>query len=93
MRLLTGGDNVHTWSESIWDTILDGVRIVVSTYQVLLDALSHGFIGMDRLSLIVFDEGTSDCQHNALANQYSTQLRAQTPRKQNHDRLLSPEPK
>ncbi|PNY19942.1 Dicer-like protein 2 [Tolypocladium capitatum] len=56
MRLLTGNDNVHTWSARIWETILDGVRIVVSTYQVLLDALGHAFVSMDRLALIVFDE-------------------------------------
>lgn len=57
MRLLTGNDNVHMWSARIWETILDGVRIVVSTYQVLLDALCHAFVSMDRLALIVFDEG------------------------------------
>jgi ERCC4-related helicase len=33
------------------------VKIVVSTYQVLLDALCHGFMLMDSLALIVFDEG------------------------------------
>ncbi|KND92581.1 Dicer-like protein 2 [Tolypocladium ophioglossoides CBS 100239] len=56
MRLLTGNDNVHMWSARIWERILDGVRIVVSTYQVLLDALCHAFVMMDRLALIVFDE-------------------------------------
>lgn len=57
MKLLTGKDNVDTWSASIWDIILRDVRIVVSTYQVLLDALCHSFVKMDRISLIVFDEG------------------------------------
>lgn len=33
------------------------MRIVVSTYQILLDALTHGFVGMGKLALIVFDEG------------------------------------
>ncbi|KIE01203.1 Dicer-like protein 2, partial [Metarhizium majus ARSEF 297] len=56
MKLLTGNDQVDTWSADTWDTILDGVRVVVSTYQVLLDALCHAFISIDRLSLIIFDE-------------------------------------
>lgn len=58
MRLLTGNDNVHTWSADIWDAILQDTRVVVSTYQVLLDALCHAFITIHQLSLIVFDEGT-----------------------------------
>lgn len=57
MKLLTGNDHVDTWSADIWETILDDVRVVVSTYQVLLDALCHAFISIDRLALIVFDEG------------------------------------
>ncbi|KAG5941832.1 hypothetical protein E4U53_007342, partial [Claviceps sorghi] len=56
MKLLTGQENVETWSAATWKPLLRGVRIVVSTYQVLHDALCHGFVKMDRLSLIVFDE-------------------------------------
>ncbi|KAG5946219.1 hypothetical protein E4U59_004274 [Claviceps monticola] len=56
MKLLTGQENVETWSANIWDIILRDVRIVVSTYQVLLDALCHSFVKMERLALIVFDE-------------------------------------
>lgn len=57
-QLLTGADNVDRWSEqSIWDSVLEGVRIVVSTHAVLADALSHGFVAMRRLALIIFDEG------------------------------------
>lgn len=34
-RLLLGSDNVQHWSEQwVWDGILDGISIVVSTYQV-----------------------------------------------------------
>ncbi|OAA44259.1 Dicer-like protein 2 [Metarhizium rileyi] len=56
MKLLTGNHQVDTWSAGIWDTILDGVQIVVSTHQILLDALCHAFITIDRISLIIFDE-------------------------------------
>ncbi|KAF3071126.1 Dicer-like protein 2 [Daldinia childiae] len=57
IKTLVGADGVETWSNvRIWDDYLKNVRIVVSTYQVLLDAVNHAFVRMDRLSLIVFDE-------------------------------------
>jgi ERCC4-related helicase len=57
-RLITGADNLELWnSQSVWDTVLLNVRIVVSTPQVLLDALGHGFIRLNRIALLVFDEG------------------------------------
>ncbi|KAF7563100.1 hypothetical protein G7046_g1039 [Stylonectria norvegica] len=56
MKLLTGNDNLHTWSAPTWTKILKGTRLVVSTFQVLLDALSHGFINIESLGLLVIDE-------------------------------------
>jgi ERCC4-related helicase len=57
-RLLLGSDNVDHWStQHIWDKILLNIRIVVSTPQVLLDAMCHGFVKLSGLSLLVFDEG------------------------------------
>jgi ERCC4-related helicase len=57
-RLLIGSDNVERWSEQrIWDRVLENVRIVVSTHGVLADALNHGFVGMEMMALLVFDEG------------------------------------
>lgn len=58
LRLLTGADNVDRWTEkSIWDAVLHGIRVVVSTHAVLADALTHGFVKIGQLSLLVFDEG------------------------------------
>lgn len=56
IRLVTGADNVHTWKAPTWKSLLDGTQAIVSTYQVLLDALDHAFIKLSRLSLIIFDE-------------------------------------
>ncbi|KAK1481398.1 RNase3 domain-containing protein [Colletotrichum cuscutae] len=57
IKFLSGDDNVDSWSDQqTWDAVLLNVRVVVSTYQILLDALSHAFVPMSRLSLIVFDE-------------------------------------
>ncbi|CAM1509468.1 Fc.00g032070.m01.CDS01 [Cosmosporella sp. VM-42] len=57
MKLLTGNEKVDTWSNSTWTTILEDARVIVSTYQVLLDALCHAFVKMESLALLVIDEG------------------------------------
>ena len=57
-RILTGLDKVELWTEqAIWDAVLDGIQIVVSTHAVLADAMTHGFVRISRLSLVIFDEG------------------------------------
>jgi ERCC4-related helicase len=59
-KFLCGADDIDNWSEqSVWDGVLLNVRIVVSTYQVLFDALQHGFVRLDNLALVVFDEGST----------------------------------
>jgi ERCC4-related helicase len=56
--VLSGQDGVDHWTEqSVWDSVLHNVRIVLSTHQVLYDALAHGFVKMDDLALLIFDEG------------------------------------
>jgi len=57
-RIITGSDNVEAWSNTIvWGRILQNVRLVVSTYQILFDAATHGFVPLSSLSLVVIDEG------------------------------------
>ncbi|KAK2756784.1 Dicer-like protein 2 [Arachnomyces sp. PD_36] len=63
-KILSGADNVERWTtQSIWDAILLNIRIVVSTPQVLLDALSNGFLRLTRIALLVFDEA-----HNCISS-------------------------
>jgi ERCC4-related helicase len=58
VKLLQGNDGVEKWKDKkIWDCVLKNVQIVVSTPQVLLEALTHGFVRLATLSLLVFDEG------------------------------------
>ncbi|QSZ33077.1 hypothetical protein DSL72_002662 [Monilinia vaccinii-corymbosi] len=65
IKLLVGADGVDRWAEQrLWDAILKDVKVVVSSYQILLDVLTHGFVRMERLSLIVFDEA-HNCQNKA----------------------------
>ena len=57
-RSITGSDNVELWStQETWDRVLGSRRIIASTPAILSDALSHGFVTMSRLGLLVFDEG------------------------------------
>ena len=57
IKFLSGADGVERWTEqSLWDAVLNNVKIVVSTYQTLLDALTHAFVRLSLLSLVVFDE-------------------------------------
>lgn len=56
-RLLTSEDGVDRWTDqTVWDGVLRDMKIVVSTYGVLYDALCHGFVTMRKLSLCIFDE-------------------------------------
>jgi hypothetical protein len=58
MRMLTGDDGVDCWSnQEIWDAALRGFKVVFSTHAVLADALTHGFVKLQSLALLVFDEG------------------------------------
>ncbi|KAL9596168.1 MAG: hypothetical protein Q9219_005988 [cf. Caloplaca sp. 3 TL-2023] len=69
-RLLLGADGVDHWSEQwIWDEILRGIKIVISTHQILLDALIHGFVRMAQLSLMIFDEA-----HHCIADHPASRI-------------------
>lgn len=56
-KLICGSDNVDHWSTpTIWNAVLRNIRIVVSTSRILLDALVHAFVQIDKIALLVFDE-------------------------------------
>ncbi|KAJ6076167.1 hypothetical protein N7499_008148 [Penicillium canescens] len=56
-KVLTGLDNVELWTEqSIWNEVLQDVRVAVATHAILSDALTHGFVKMSQIALLVFDE-------------------------------------
>lgn len=68
VKALTGNDKVDTWkSQKVWTDALLNVNVVVCTYQVLLDALIHGFVSLAGVSLLVFDEA-HHCNGKAAAN-------------------------
>jgi len=61
---LSSDDDVDRWTDQVtWDAVLKNIRIVISPHAVLLDALSHGFVTMQRLAICVFDEGMKAIRH------------------------------
>lgn len=46
----------ENWKASTWKDLLASTQIMISTYQVLLDALRHSFVSIRDISLLVFDE-------------------------------------
>lgn len=95
-RLLIGSDNVYRWSEQrIWDAALKDVQIVVSTYAVLADTLSRGFMRMKKLALLVFDEGRLTMRYGHaffltfFSHMESSLLYTGISSKQNYTRVLS----
>ena len=62
-RLITSLDNADFWhTKNVWDAALHRRNGVVSTPQILLDALSHNFVSLESISLLIFDEA-----HHCLA--------------------------
>ncbi|KIY73904.1 P-loop containing nucleoside triphosphate hydrolase protein [Cylindrobasidium torrendii FP15055 ss-10] len=56
--MISGALEPDQWKDArLWQSVLQTHRVVVSTPQVLLDAMRHSYVGMGRdISLIVFDE-------------------------------------
>ncbi|KAG8214301.1 hypothetical protein J3R82DRAFT_7412 [Butyriboletus roseoflavus] len=56
--IIHGGLEPKQWNDpNLWKDVLGKNRVIVSTPQVLLDALSHGYIDLGReIGLLIFDE-------------------------------------
>ena len=63
--MVSGANEPNQWKDAaLWDRVLRTHRIMISTPQVFLDALRHGYISLGRdISLLVFDEA-----HHAVDN-------------------------
>ncbi|KAF8963391.1 hypothetical protein BDZ97DRAFT_1919826 [Flammula alnicola] len=63
--IVSGANEPNQWKNAaLWERVLRTHRIMVSTPQVFLDALRHGYISLGKdISLLVFDEA-----HHAVDN-------------------------
>jgi endoribonuclease Dicer len=69
--LISGADEPNQWKDAnLWRTVLSTHRIMVTTPQVLLDALRHAYVDLGRdISLLIFDEA-----HHAVDNNPYNQI-------------------
>ena len=73
VRLLCGEQNVDFWKVPEWNNVLEDNQILVSTAQVILDAIKRSFIRTDQINVIVFDEchhGRKDHAYHELMKQF-----------------------
>ncbi|TFK66832.1 P-loop containing nucleoside triphosphate hydrolase protein [Pluteus cervinus] len=63
--IISGESDPNQWKDqTLWEKVLGTHRVMVSTPQVLLDALRHGYVVLGRdVSLLIFDEA-----HHAVSN-------------------------
>ncbi|CRK99124.1 CLUMA_CG012128, isoform A [Clunio marinus] len=66
VALLTGEQNVDYWDHLQWKKTLDENEILVSTAQVILDAIKQSFIKKEQINVIIFDE----CHHGRKDHPY-----------------------
>ncbi|KAF2861052.1 dsRNA-specific nuclease [Piedraia hortae CBS 480.64] len=51
-----GGDGIDLWHRSKWTALFKDHKVVVLTADIVHSCLSHGFIGINQINLLVFDE-------------------------------------
>ena len=58
VAMISGANEPDQWKDiKLWKRVLNDHRIVVTTHDVLLNALRHGYIKLGRdINLLVFDE-------------------------------------
>lgn len=65
----TGDMNTDAWNRDRWLLEFDANQILVATCQIVLDIIRHGYVTLDQLNVLVFDE----C-HNATKKHPMSQL-------------------
>ncbi|KAH8104749.1 P-loop containing nucleoside triphosphate hydrolase protein [Cristinia sonorae] len=72
--IISGASEPDQWKDAgMWRRLLETHRIIVSTPQILLDALNHGYVKLYQIGLLVFDEAhhaTSKHPYNIIMSQY-----------------------
>ncbi|KAJ3808003.1 hypothetical protein F5876DRAFT_46960 [Lentinula aff. lateritia] len=72
--LITGALAPDQWKDAnLWKAVLNTHQVMVSTPQILLDALRHGYIIMGDIGLIIFDEAhhaVNDDPYNRIMQEF-----------------------
>lgn len=67
MARVCGADNVDNWSKEKWRKLFAENKIIVCTADILQHCLSHSFIRMSEVNLLIFDEAHHAKKNHAYA--------------------------
>ncbi|KAI0299668.1 hypothetical protein B0F90DRAFT_1727667 [Multifurca ochricompacta] len=81
--LISGANEPDQWKDAgLWLRVLDAHRVIVSTHDVLLNALRHGYVRLGAdISLLVFDEAhhaTDKHAYNLIMREFYFELPSRT---------------
>ena len=62
-----GDMSVDSWSKTTWRKHFNDNMAIVMTADVLINCLSRGFINMDEINLLIFDEAHHTKKNHAYA--------------------------
>ena len=72
MKELSGQGRHDLWRQDDWQELLAQNRVIVCTPAILHNALSHRFVRIHEISLLIFDEGVFMLRAYAYGNQAHT---------------------
>lgn len=62
-----GADNTDNWNMPKWTKLFEENKVIICTADILLACLHHGYITMDQINLLVFDEAHHAKKNHAYA--------------------------
>ncbi|KAI0789681.1 hypothetical protein C8Q75DRAFT_764525 [Abortiporus biennis] len=81
--LITGSSEPDQWKDSkLWRKLLEKNKIMVTTPQILLDALHHGYVTLSEIGLLIFDEAhhaTAKHPYNVIMKHFYFSLPKRSP--------------
>jgi len=66
-----GDSKIDTWNEQMWWSKFEQYHVLVMTAQIFVNILSAGFVQLDKINLVIFDE----CHHATKDHPYSQVMR------------------
>ena len=66
-----GDSKIDTWNETMWLNKFEQHHVLVMTAQIFVNILSAGFVPLDKINLVIFDE----CHHATKDHPYCQVMR------------------